>query len=93
MSDVAGRLRELADAADSNAEFYTPSGVLAQQELETLAPALARGYADALDALADVARHDFGIEGLHNEAICRACAVLADADRLLRDNATPEENA
>jgi hypothetical protein len=32
---------------------------------------------DAMDALDRVGTHDFGVDGFHNEVICRTCALLA----------------
>ena len=102
MADVADRLRALADAA-TYGPWEPADGVLAsvnaRQELHALAPDLARGYADALDALAKVNEQlDDAIKAAVNSdwsqddydgwnaARTHAEALLAEAGRLLGDN-------
>ena len=94
MSDVAGRLRELADAAESavmsddlDARFAKD---VAMEWIADRGFALARGYADALDALRNA--HDYigtDLEETYDDEpafATHARAVLAEADRLLGDN-------
>ena len=57
----------------------------ADARLIALAPALARGYADALDALAEIKVMAFG-RGADYRIHSTAESALVDADRLLGDN-------
>lgn len=105
MSDVAGRLRELAaaDAAlilDALADCEHPAGADTCAFCEAVfalnrMTARARGYADALDALAAMTTCKGPWNGTTEDggdpAACPRCvsagsAVLADAGRLLGDN-------
>lgn len=76
---TADRLRALADAATPIAYCGVNHG-----ELIALAPDLARGYADALDALAALRRNagEPGVDYPHQIAD-EADAALAEAERLL----------
>jgi hypothetical protein len=82
MSDVAGRLRELADAARRD-EFDIDH---ARTRIAALAPDVFDGYADALDALAAVRDWVREGKGTESDAAEALDSVLAEAGRLLGDN-------
>jgi hypothetical protein len=114
VADAADRLRALADAATPGGDYnirYVGNGVEIlratppiarsdeQARLIALAPDLARGYADALDAIRQDARRRLDGYGLcwcpdtfyrkrdtkfvHLNGCTRNRKLLADADRLL----------